>query len=623
MGRRLSRLTRSGSSEQISGSSGSGRRRWRVSDPRQETRPEPETDPETRSLRTERRKVDRVESIRNLLRRPVVAVRDKERERERRGSDTGLPLTPVTDQRQSRPSRPVKRSISLYKSASTSQLNTNLPSLKDALRQSREQGVWSQPAYIPTKTMSCENIIEIGTKSTPSENQRFTLAVLPEEPGPVTLRRKVTIGDVRSRSHDGYLSDGRPRRYQQAQAAVQRQRTAAMTSGEHRLMSTGAHAARSVGNITISVSEGTTSTGGKRPLHLACSTESGYDSDGTRRSEGSPPGSTRRISVHSTSSEDSGKLSAHELRSTRARTVPADIGRMGGSVYQPHVISISPDPRDEDRSPFACQRSNTVLRQPPSEMWFSDDANLSSCSASEATSPPKKFVQHKSRPAKPPRKSLLREQVTEISTQTSMPWDRSQYDVLSDSETLSGLHRSDTVRRRYPEPPVSHGRLADTHPSPEHGHTGVYYARRAPTVDPRSRSSESHLLSEGYSRSRSESYSRDRGEPVDPVPARGRIRMGTREAAREPGRPPARPRSTGHLSAASGGPASPATLPSLPADFTNKQFKMLRVKKADGDSLGIFIARNSSHGYLIAEMEPNGAIARSVSDLSSEDMLGE
>ncbi|KAF0311564.1 PDZ domain-containing protein 2 [Amphibalanus amphitrite] len=607
VGRRLSRLTRSGSSEQISGSSSSGRRRWRVSEPRTEhrieprpehrpehrqehrpehrpeRRPEPEPDPETRSLRAERRKVDRVESIRNLLRRPVVAVRD----RERRGSDTALPLTPVTEQRQSRPARPVKRSISLYKSASTSHLDSDLNSLKDALRQSREQGVWNQSAYLPTKTMSCDNIIEMGTKSVlpPPESRRYPLSVLPEEPGPVTLRRKVTIGDVRSRSHEGFLSDGRPRRYQPAPSAGQRQRMGVMGGGqpsEHRFVSAGGHTTRSVGNITISVSEGAVG-GDKRPLHMACSTESGYDSDGTRRSEGSPPGSTRRISVHSTSR------------------------RVSGSGYQTRVISISPDPREEERSPFACQRSNTVLRQPPSELWFSDDANLSSCSASEPATPPKKFIPHKSRPAKPPRKSLLREQVTEISTQTSLPWDRSQYDELSDTESLSGLHRSDTVRRRYPEP-GGHGRAGDSVDPPERGHTGVCYARRAPTIDPRSRS-ESHLLSDGYGRSRSESYSRDRGD-FSEVPTRGRIRMGTREAAREPGRPPARPRSTGHLVAAGGGPTSPAALPSLPADFTNKQFKMLRVKKADGDSLGIFIARNSGHGYLIAEMEPNGAIAR-------------
>jgi len=51
-------------------------------------------------------------------------------------------------------------------------------------------------------------------------------------------------------------------------------------------------------------------------------------------------------------------------------------------------------------------------------------------------------------------------------------------------------------------------------------------------------------------------------------------------------------------------------MPSLPADFTNKQFKMLRVKKTGEDSLGIFIARTYNHGYLIAEMEPTGAIAR-------------
>ncbi|KAF0311566.1 PDZ domain-containing protein 2 [Amphibalanus amphitrite] len=249
VGRRLSRLTRSGSSEQISGSSSSGRRRWRVSD-------SSNRDPDTHSLRSERRvRLDRVESIRNLFRLPVIPRRAATHGghagqgfRERRGSDAGLPPEPAETPRQS---RPVKRSVSLYKSASTSQLNVTPPTIKDLKKQSSrtQNAAWNQPAYLPTKTMS----------------------------------------------------------------------------------------------------------------------------------------------------------------------------------------------------------------------W---------------------------------------------------------------------------------------------------------------------------------------------------VPNRGRIRMGTREAAREPGRPPARPRSTGHLVAAGGGPTSPAALPSLPADFTNKQFKMLRVKKADGDSLGIFIATNSSHGYLIAEMEPNGAIAR-------------
>ncbi|XP_037078700.1 uncharacterized protein LOC119099743 [Pollicipes pollicipes] len=454
--------------------------------------------------------------------------------------------------------------------------------------------------------MSCENIIEMGVKGSIAvpDGPRFHLSVLPEEPGVVTLRRKVTIGDVRSRSHEGHLAEGRTRRAQQSYEPAKRKLPLVHHLGgqevDQRAIHPGAQCgARSVGNIVISVSEAVPSVD-KRPVNHVCSTESGYDSDGTRRSEDSPPGSTRRISVHSASSDDSAKVSSQELRQRGPRPGACERAGSAGAV-QITTGSPGPEVQDGDDSPFASQGNGTILRQPKEMRLLRDGADDETCLVAEPPAPQRKFTPHKSRPTKPPRKSLLRDQMAEISTQTSLPWDRAHYDeVLSDSETLSPVRRSDTVRRQHADLGL-HERLANS----ADGDSGLFYARRTPTADLRAHSeSYQHLRSEEGYRTPSGGYPADGGGPT-----RGRIRMGTREP-RETGRPPARPRSTGHIGQTNGGLASQPSLPSLPADFTSKQFKMLRVLKADGDSLGIFIARNVHHGYLIAEMETNGAIAR-------------
>ena len=46
------------------------------------------------------------------------------------------------------------------------------------------------------------------------------------------------------------------------------------------------------------------------------------------------------------------------------------------------------------------------------------------------------------------------------------------------------------------------------------------------------------------------------------------------------------------------------------SDISNKQFKLLRIKKRSADTLGMSIAMNSSKDYYIAEMDHRGALAR-------------
>ena len=251
---------------------------------------------------------------------------------------------------------------------------------------------------------------------------------------------------------------------------------------------------------------------------------------------------------------------------------------------------------------------------------------------------PRRHTPHKKRPVKPPRKSLQRDPATEISTQTSMPWDHPLHDeALSEPELLQTKRQLDPPRRH------NSGDLLEArssrHASSRHDEAKFTRLVRSPTFDtryPQPRSPEYRPpRSEGYPEQgsyphqdryrrqgayprqescfRQDVYCRQDGYAADPAgPARGRIRMGTRDS-REAPRPPHRPRSTGHIGQSPvNSLTSQPSMPSLPADFTNKQFKMLRFKKTGEDSLGIFIARTYSHGYLIAEMEPTGAIARFV-----------
>ncbi|XP_037080727.1 uncharacterized protein LOC119101495 [Pollicipes pollicipes] len=611
VGRRLSRLTRSGSSEQISGPS-SGRRRWRVSDP----------DPETHSLRSERRvRLDRVESIRNLFRLPAMPRRGGFASKERRGSDTGLEEA----EHAPRPSRPVKRSVSLYKSASTSQLNIMPPTIKDLKKQSaRAQETWSQSAYLPTKTVSCENMVDVGEKRTGqgAGDASHPLSALPEEPGNAGRRRKVTIGDIRSRSHEGILGGSRPRRLPQAHEINKTNmsttggmkqspsKTGVGLSSPSPQKATTGDSAKIQGDATV-----VKTMPRKLPLNHACSNESGYDSDGTRRSEDSPPGSTRGINGRRSSGGESPNSSTKSFDATSSLDV-APLGTSSSDDESNKPQGVRPKTyvggKRSDDSPLASEDSDTILRQ-PKDGKTDDFGSVSPPPSTERPNSQRRYMQHKKRPTKPPRRSLIRDQVSEISTQTSMPWDHSSFDeILSEPEILHSVRHEEGPRRRS-SGDILHGRPRFSGLRPDNPDQ-----TRPPAFNSRSRADEfSHRRSEGYPHTRPEGYQHPRAEgypsggyPADGGgPTRGRIRMGTREP-RETGRPPARPRSTGHIGQTNGGLASQPSLPSLPADFTSKQFKMLRVLKADGDSLGIFIARNVQHGYLIAEMETNGAIAR-------------
>ncbi|XP_043223091.1 uncharacterized protein LOC122382175 [Amphibalanus amphitrite] len=636
VGRRLSRLTRSGSSEQISGSSSSGRRRWRVSD-------SSSRDPDTHSLRSERRvRLDRVESIRNLFRLPVIPRRAAAHGghggqgfRERRGSDAGLPPEPAETPRQS---RPVKRSVSLYKSASTSQLNVTPPTIKDLKKQSSrtQNAAWNQPAYLPTKTMSCENMVDVGEKRvTGSErtSRRGAGESAGEGGGPAARKGRMTIGDIRSRSHEGVLGGSRGRRLPQAHEINKTTPAGSRTQSPEKAPAVPPSPSPSNSRIEKSTKipdvPNVIKTGPRKlPLNHACSNESGYDSDGTRRGEESPSGSTRGINARRSSGEESpsgstksfGDVSSSSLEATRLGTSSSDDEFNKPQGARPKTYNSSRT--QEDESPFATQDNDTILRQPKDRKVM--DVNGIQISTEKIVAQ-RRYMQYKKRPTKPPRKSLAKEENNDLSSPTSRHLDHGSYEeILSEPELIhSARHPEVPRRKRSVENPRELYHFPGLRPErrdfPDSGRPPRY-------AQPRSRS-EGHPRQESYPQERVNSYHHPRlenyppqrldgfpvpfGHPPDPgVPNRGRIRMGTREAAHEPGRPPARPRSTGHLVAAGGGPTSPAALPSLPADFTNKQFKMLRVKKADGDSLGIFIATNSSHGYLIAEMEPNGAIAR-------------
>ena len=48
------------------------------------------------------------------------------------------------------------------------------------------------------------------------------------------------------------------------------------------------------------------------------------------------------------------------------------------------------------------------------------------------------------------------------------------------------------------------------------------------------------------------------------------------------------------------------------SDISNKQFKLLRIKKSSADALGVSLAMNSARDYYIAEMDHRGALARCV-----------
>ena len=271
MGSRLSKLTRSISTEQLNAPSG-GRRKWTVSE-------EP-------SELTKSAARGATSGSRTLSRRPAAARRSAERPS---SSSPGAPcLTgPGSVSSAPRSASAVKRSVSLYRSASTSQLNMPLERSDSSGGHSplSELDIWGFSACSDTAS----------TRSTKSA--RHTMARLPSLPegeetinSEVRRRRKIAAKESRPKSHDGFLKDVHTlnRNFQKSKSKnAGPSDVRGGTAGRHSVSRSAiAHTVETDAILSDGI-HGSSFPWKPAPLSHGCSNESGYDSDRVP-SDGSP-----------------------------------------------------------------------------------------------------------------------------------------------------------------------------------------------------------------------------------------------------------------------------------------------------------------------------------------------
>ncbi|XP_043204691.1 serine/arginine repetitive matrix protein 5-like isoform X1 [Amphibalanus amphitrite] len=345
VGSRLSRLTRSISTEQLSAPPVGGRRKWTVSE-------EPD------------------ELTRTAARGATGGSRTLSRRREDR------PFSSPPAQRLSGPgsvgsgprtASAVKRSVSLYRSASTSQLNVPLERSDSSGSPSplSELDVWGFSVGSDTASI----------KSTKSA--RHTMARLPSLPegeeainNEVRRRRKMASKESRPKSHDGVLKDVQTlnRNFQKFKAIKNSadNEIRSVTAGRHSLpRSAVAHTVETDALLPDAIT-GSSFSWKPPPLSHGCSNESGYDSDRVP-SDGSP-GASGRSTLHLPFGVASSPARLHDLAadpSPRHHRRSLDLLHVTSESTQRPAGSEDDEP-DAVESPFAAENNDTILRQPKS-----------------------------------------------------------------------------------------------------------------------------------------------------------------------------------------------------------------------------------------------------------------
>ncbi|KAF0311565.1 PDZ domain-containing protein 2 [Amphibalanus amphitrite] len=611
VGSRLSRLTRSISTEQLSATPAGGRRKWTVSE-------EPD------------------ELTRTAARGATGGSRTLSRRREDR------PFSSPPAQRLSGPgsvgsgprtASAVKRSVSLYRSASTSQLNVPLERSDSSGSPSplSELDVWGFSVGSDTASI----------KSTKSA--RHTMARLPSLPegeeainNEVRRRRKMASKESRPKSHDGVLKDVQTlnRNFQKFKAIKNSadNEIRSVTAGRHSLpRSAVAHTVETDALLPDAIT-GSSFSWKPPPLSHGCSNESGYDSDRVP-SDGSP-GASGRSTLHLPFGVASSPARLHDLAadpSPRHHRRSLDLLHVTSESAQRPAASEDDEP-DAVESPFAAENNDTILRQPKSSK---------SGGSRIPRSPGQRDAGRTGRHDGGTRSQRSRHRSpsdvpetgeTSTSTQTSLPWDCNVFiDMSAEQDGISmesfaeerqrDAHRtrhSDTLKKR------SRGHLSSAlslmrHGEPETGSVRQRHVSR-PALSSRHRnlSTSSHDIRLGSGSQLSvpdEDSRRSRKPPGRPDfdPRRDRLsalplNFGHRHTRLGPP-----PRDTERLQRH---PARRSEEHSRPArseagsDVSSKQFKLLRIRRSSTDSLGISIAMNSSRDYFIAEMDHRGTLAR-------------
>ncbi|XP_037078692.1 serine/arginine repetitive matrix protein 2-like [Pollicipes pollicipes] len=437
VGHRLSRLTRSLSTEQISAPP-AGRRRWVLSEDSDEL-----STPADRGATVERGGAGRAPP-RRTEDRPTCAT-------------AGLCTARGATHTGARPASAVKRSVSLYRSASASQLHVpQLDSLESSSPASfGEFSVWS-PATQLDSAGSCSEVRNTTGSKVVREETRATkqrLPSLPEESeGDVRRKRKVPVREPRPKNNEAVLKDSKTlSRLPQAHkiktsknsldndsrsSAKTTRQTPLETKNYRPTAATLAHEDDDPSQCTW-----------KPPLSHGCSNESGYDSDGARPMEDSPAGgsSAGAWKPRSTSSSSGNGLRPLVGTASAKRRDPAS----AGDPYRPPAIfprlgrggvthGSEGDESDASELPFASQNNDTILRQPKAtkEMAARDLPHPTKTDHQKATRSRQDL--HRQQPTKPQRTSLIPKEGNEMSTQTSLPWDANVFDEASpDRECLS------------------------------------------------------------------------------------------------------------------------------------------------------------------------------------------
>lgn len=638
LGRRLSRLTRSGSTEQISATSAANRRRWRFSTGENDSH-------DTCSLRSESHLADdRVSSILGLFRLPGQAAATS-------GAGSGVlsgrflrstKQELSIDSGQIQSDNGVHRSLSLYKSASVTHLNvpSKFPHLVSSRQRRREVKSHVEGGMLFNMASSYESIIEDSgstdsgiNNSAVTRSSLCTLSSLSEDVSSEKLSKKLTIGDIRARTAENAAKAAPRRRLPHPKPTkVLSSDGEVIKHSSHRMLPATPCSKDKENSEVINGSEQFQQLR-KMSLNYMVSNESGYDSDVTRNSEYSPLGSIRRDQFDSSSSS-CGDESPREFnpRTPCSFRIPIltaedkpeedlcnefDLDETLDDVHPEPLADSVNSPVDHcrdvatevDETPFANEDMDTILRKPRDSIVAASE----SITCDTLVDSDDLLLGDDVKKDEPHRDTSVSEcTVNESCTQTSMPWDPSLYDMVVNEDVTVCSQSADESSDRQSQQQHHH-----YHHSRRHSASDVLLLAvdsNVPTSKHRRHSVDMvSSLAQRRSHLATAKHARDSSLPRSSVTSTStlsssslvfaphrdspcRIRMGVTE-------------NRAMVNSVIGGGA--CNIGQRPAgnEFSNKQFKMLRIKKGSEDSLGIFIAQNTSHGYIIAEIEPDGVIA--------------